>query len=106
MANLLLADTVNAPEPLLKAVGIPRQIVVHHQVGALEIDPFTSGVGGNQHPDFRVGTEKGLKFQPFVTVRAAMNGDNGIVAAKHTRDFFMEIIESVAVFAKNNEFAQ
>jgi len=73
MANLLLADTVDAPEPLFKAVGIPRQIVVHHQICTLQIDAFTGGVGGNQHADFGVGTEKRLRFQAFVAMRAAVN---------------------------------
>ena len=34
VADLLLADTVDAAEALFEAVGVPRQIVVHHQVGA------------------------------------------------------------------------
>src|SRR5581483_8749764 len=39
MTDLSLADAVNATEPLLKAVRVPRQIVVHHEVGAtLQVD--------------------------------------------------------------------
>ena len=47
MANFCLADTMNAAEPLLKAVWVPRQVVVHHQMSPLKVDPFASGVGGD-----------------------------------------------------------
>ena len=40
VADLGLADAVDAPEALLDAVRVPRQVVVHHQVGALQVDPF------------------------------------------------------------------
>ena len=38
MADLQLADTVNASKTLLKAVGVPGQIVIYHQVGVLQVD--------------------------------------------------------------------
>ena len=36
------------PNRLLDAVRVPRQVVVHHQVRALEVYPLTSGVGGDE----------------------------------------------------------
>ena len=48
MANLGLADAVDAAEPLLEAVGVPGQVVVDHQMGALEVDAFAGGVGGDE----------------------------------------------------------
>src|SRR5438093_9648644 len=45
MAYLRLSDAVDTPESLLDAVGVPRHVVVHHQVRPLEIDPFTRRIG-------------------------------------------------------------
>src|SRR4051794_1650773 len=106
MTNLLLADAVNASEPLLKTVGVPRQIIIHHQIGALQIDAFTSGVRSHENADFRVGTKESLSFQAFVPMGSAVDGYDCIVTAKHSGDFFMEIIERVAMLAENDDFAQ
>jgi len=38
VAHLGLANTVDASETLLQAVGIPGEIVIDHQMGALEVD--------------------------------------------------------------------
>ena len=46
VAHLGLADPVDAAEALLQAVRVPRQVVVHHQVGALQVDPLACRVGG------------------------------------------------------------
>ena len=48
MAHLRLPDAVNTPEALLKAVGVPGQIVVDHQVRALQIDTLASRIGRQQ----------------------------------------------------------
>ena len=48
VADLLLADAVDAPEPLLDPVGVPWQVVVDHQMRPLEVDALAGGVGGDQ----------------------------------------------------------
>ena len=60
VADLLLADAVDAAEALFEAIRIPRQVVVHHQVGVLEVDAFTGGIGGDEDADFGVGTKDRL----------------------------------------------
>ena len=62
MTDLGLADPVDPSEPLLEPVGIPREVVVDHQVGALEVDPLSGRVGGEEHPDLRVVPERLLGF--------------------------------------------
>ena len=54
VADLGLADAVDAAEPLLDPVRVPRQVVVDHQVGALQVQALARGVGGDQHPAVRV----------------------------------------------------
>ena len=49
VADLGLPDAVDAPEALLDAVRVPGQVVVHHEVGALQVDALPRRVGGDQH---------------------------------------------------------
>ncbi len=48
MADLRLADAVNTAKPLFQPVRIPWQVVVHHQVGALEVDALARGIRREQ----------------------------------------------------------
>ena len=49
MANLRLADAMDAAEALFDLVGIPRQVVIDHQMPALEVDAFAGGIVRDQH---------------------------------------------------------
>ena len=49
VAHVRLANTMNAAEALLQTIGVPRQVVVHHQVSALQVDAFPGGICGKQH---------------------------------------------------------
>jgi hypothetical protein len=49
VADLGLADAVDAAEALLQPVRVPREVVVNHEVGPLQVDTFAGGVGGEQH---------------------------------------------------------
>ena len=57
VAHLGLADTMDATEALFQAVRVPRQVVVDHQVRALQVDALAGGVGSQQHLHFRVVPE-------------------------------------------------
>ena len=86
VADLLLANAVDAPEALFEAVGIPRQVVVHHQVSVLKVDAFTGGIRGDEDADLWVGAEERLGLAAVVAVDATVNDDDGVVAAEHTGD--------------------
>ena len=73
MADLGLADAVDAAEALFQAVGVPGQVVVDHQVGALEVDAFAGGVGGDQDLDFLVLRERFLGLAPVLAADAAVD---------------------------------
>ena len=87
VADLLLADAVDAAEALFEAVWIPRQVVVHHQVGVLEVDAFTGGIGGDQHAHFGVGAKDRLNPAALVPVGAAVDGDDGSQYCRALRQF-------------------
>ncbi|MFN7871775.1 MAG: hypothetical protein ACK5QQ_06200 [Cyanobacteriota bacterium] len=46
MADLLLADPVDAPEALLQPVGVPGQVVIHHQVCPLQVHALPGRIVG------------------------------------------------------------
>ena len=54
MADLGLANTVDTAEALFDAIGVPRQIVIDHQVSTLKVDALARGVSGGQDLDFRI----------------------------------------------------
>ena len=66
VADLRLADAVDAPEPLLEPVRVPGQVVVHHEVRALEVDALPCGVGREQDLDLRVVLELLLRLQALL----------------------------------------
>ena len=45
VADLLLADTVDSAEALFEPVGVPREVIVDHQVSVLEINAFARSIG-------------------------------------------------------------
>ena len=73
VADLGLADAVDAAEALLEPVRVPGQVVVDHQVGALEVDALAGGVGGEQHLHVGVVPERLLRLQPLLAAHAAVD---------------------------------
>ena len=86
VADLGLADAVDAAEALLDAVGVPGQVVVHHQVGALEVDALARGVGGQQHLHLGVVLERLLRLHALLAAHAAVDHDHGLLAAEQRGD--------------------
>ena len=76
MADLGLANAVNSAKPLLDAIGIPGEIIVHHQVSTLKIDTFASGVGCKKHLHVWVMPEGFLRLHPFLAAHAAVDRDD------------------------------
>ena len=105
VADLLLADAVDAAEALFEAVWIPRQVVVHHQVGVLEVHAFTGGIGGDQNAHFGVGTKDRLNAAALIAVGAAVDGDDGVGIAQHSGNLLVEVIQCVAVLGEDDELA-
>ena len=66
VAHFGLTDAVDASEPLLQTVGIPREVVIDHQVPALQVDAFTGGIGGNEDFDLLVLHECVLGLATFL----------------------------------------
>ena len=103
MTDLGLADPVDASEALFQAVRIPGQVVVHHQVGALQIDALAGGVGRQQHLHLRVVPERLLHGQAFLPADAAVDDDDRLLASKQRRDALLQIAQRVPVLGEEHE---
>src|SRR5581483_8575554 len=86
MADLCLPNAMNAAKTLLQAIGIPRKIIIDHQVSALQIDPLTSSISGDQNQRLPVLGEGFLRPGSLLTSHAAMNGHHCIVTAQQCAD--------------------
>ena len=62
MADVFLANAMDAAKALLDAVGVPGQVIVDHQVRALQVDAFARRVGGEQDDHIRVIAKTVLDF--------------------------------------------
>ena len=103
VADFCLADTVDAAKALLQAIGIPRQVVVHHQVGALKVDALPRSVRGEQHLDIGVVKERLLSLPPLLSAHSALNGDKGAGLSQQGANAPLQIGERVAVFREDHE---
>ena len=74
MADLCLADAVDAPEALLQPVGVPGQVVVDHQVGALQVDALAGRVGGDEDASVAILFERLLGAVTILARHAALDG--------------------------------
>ena len=100
---MILADAVNSSEALLDAVGVPGQVVIHHEVGPLEVDAFASGVGGQQNLDVRIVPEGFLGGVAILTAHAAVDHGDGLLPTHQAGDPALQIVQGVPVFGEDNQ---
>ena len=105
VADLGLADPVDAAEPLLDPVRVPRQVVVDHQVGALQVQALAGGVGGDQHPGVDVLGEQLRDLAAFLAPDPAVDGDHGVGAAEQVADAFGQVLQGVPVLGEDDDLA-
>src|SRR5579884_2665858 len=105
VANFSLADAVDAAKALLQPVGVPGQVVIHHEVSALQIDALARSVGGDQDLDFLVVPEGFLSLAPVFTADAAVDDDHGLRPTEQGANALGEVIQRVAVLRENHQLA-
>ena len=103
MADFCLPDTVNAAEALLNPVGVPGQVIVHHQVGTLKVDSLSGGVCSNQHLYHWIMFEGRLRLSALLATHAAVDDHRSILATKQGCDTGFEIAQRIAVLSENDE---
>jgi hypothetical protein len=103
MASFRLADAMDAAETLLEPIRIPGQIVIDHQVGALKVDALAGRIGRQQHPHFGIVPEGFLRLHALLAAQAAVDDDDGGIAAEQRADTRLQVVERVAVLGKHHE---
>ena len=104
VAGVPLADAVDAPEALLDAVGVPRQVVVDEDVRHLQVDALAGGVGGHEHAHLGVLLEVGLHAPPLVAVHATAYGAQPPGRAEVARELALKVLKRVGVLGEHEEF--
>ena len=103
MAGPPLTDAMDATEALLDAVRIPRQVVVDHHVGDLQVDTLAGSVGRHQHLRRRVHPETVLNRSPVVALDPAVDDDHRVRTTQLCRDPLLQIGERVLVFGEHDQ---
>ena len=101
--HLGLANAVDAPKSLLDAIGIPRQIVVDHQVGHLKIHTFASGICGQKNGAIAVVGKFLHRLSPVFTLHSPVDEFNCTRIAKQGTDPIVQVVERVFVLSKDDD---
>ena len=101
----MLADAVDAPEALLDPVGVPREVVVDHQVRGLEVQALPGGVGGEQDLDVGVVGELLGDLPAVGAAHAAVDRLDRLGPAEQRSDPAREVVERVAVLGEDDQLA-
>src|ERR1019366_10004435 len=103
MAYLGLADAVDAAEALLNPVGIPWQVIIHHQVRALKVNALARSIRGNEHLYLRVMLEGFLRLHAFLATHAAVDDNHRVLAPEQRSDTGFEVAQRVAMLGEDNQ---
>ena len=105
VADFDLADAVDASEALFESVGIPREVIIDHKVGGLEVDAFSSGIGGKEDKDIGVIAKAALDEEAFIAMCGTVDGHDGFAVSEEAGDLSLEVREGIAMFGKEDEFS-
>ncbi len=103
MADLSLADAVDAAEALLQAVGVPGEVVVDHQVRALEVYALAGGVVGDHEEDIRVLGEGYDCLTAFIASETAVDHDDLLVLAAQRPDLLGQVEERILRLGEDDQ---
>ena len=106
MADLGLADPMNASEALLKPVWVPRQVIVDHQVRAtLQVHTFAGRIIRDHDPDDRIAVERGDCSPACLAGNPAMNDNDRPSLTEARYQFICKIFEGVFGFGENQDLS-
>src|SRR5437879_9869071 len=100
-----MTDPLDATETLFETVRVPRQIIVHHQMGTLEINAFTCRICRNEDLHILVLGEGLLRLSPFLTTHPPMDRHNQLGTSQESSYALSQIGQRIPVFSKNDEFS-
>ena len=105
VADLLLTNSVDASEALLQPVGVPGQVVVHHQVRPLQVHALARSVVGQQHHHLGV-IHKGMHhLAAFVPWYTAMDLHHRFFPAEAVADLAGQVGERVLELGEQHQLS-
>src|SRR5581483_1455545 len=90
-------------EALFDPIGIPRQVVVDHQMGALKVDAFAGRVCRDEDLHLWVVLKRFLGFHAFLATQASVDDYHGLFTSEQRGDAGFEVGERVAVLSENDK---
>src|ERR1700693_3404285 len=104
MANLSLADAVDAAEALFESIRIPWQIVIDHQMGAaLKIPPPPCGVVRDHYANDRIRIERSDGRASSFASNATMNYNNRCRLPYPCCDLLLQIFQSIFRLSEDDD---
>lgn len=97
---------MDAPEALFDPIGIPRQVVIHHQVCSLQVESLAGRVGGQKDLAVAVFGEFLGDRAAFFAADTAVDGLDGARPADQGSDPCGEVVQGVAVLGEDDELAR
>ena len=94
---------MDAAETLFKAVRVPGQVVVYHEVGALEVDTLPGGVCRDEDLHVGVMLERLLDLQSLFAPYATVDHNHRFRATDDGLDSLLEVVQGVLVLGKDNQ---
>ena len=88
---------------MLEPVGVPGQVVVHHEVRALEVDALPRRIGRDQDLHFGVVLEGLLDLQALFAPDAAVDHRHSFRATKDRLNPALEVVERVLVLGEDDQ---
>ena len=95
---------MDTAKTLFQSIGIPRQVVVYHQMRALKVDAFASSIRSDQDAHADILLEELFYFSPFITEHSAVDGNNSFAISEQGTNLFGKVVERVLVFREDDQF--
>ena len=103
VTDLGLPDAVNAAEALLETVWVPGQVVVHHEVCALEVDALSRCIRRYQDLHFGVVLEGLLDLQPLFAPDTAVDHRHRFRTTEERLNPALEVVQGVLVLGEDDQ---
>ena len=103
VADLGLADPVDASEALLDPVRVPGQVVVHEQMSALQVHALPGRVRRDKHEHVGFLQERLLRFASKLAAHPTVDLDHRLRPAEQCSDAAGQVVERVAMLGEDDQ---
>ena len=103
MAHLGLPDPMDSAEALLDPVRVPGQVVVDHQVAALEVHPLAGRIVGDEHQQAAVGHEALDDLAALLALHPSVNFGDSLRVPETRPNLAHQVVERVLGLGEDDE---